>query len=388
MEALGCHVFAGGFTMGVREVFDVKTQLEIHGLGQATVESMGIDFVMGQSWQDWPRLSPCFMFGNPRCTGFSCVTGGYGEDAHGPWSAPTRDIHDFCEYGIANDIPVMCWESVQQAWTTGRPLLDYLRDELFVPKGYRIAHLFINAATFGNAQHRKRYFFLAYKGDRNFNIVPPTPVDRHATVGDVLFDGDLEFREVNYSRFGKFAYDENTAFDIRGEDARILPHLDQNQDMNGFARAHEDLLETLSPKYAEKWWCRTSEMPFSMHSLMRLDPQRFMPVITGNGFRFIHPTQHRSLTVGELCRLMGWPRGIVPRGPNPGAEIGKGICPEVGTWLARQVDHYMNNDWGAEDWASTYDARRGAWVGEESMNGAAEKVFELTALCPEKPTNR
>lgn len=384
-EALGCHTFAGGFTMGVREVFEVKAQLEIHGLGADTVRAMGLDFIMGNTWEDWPKASPCFLYGNPRCTGFSCVTGGYGEDAHGPWSAPTRDIHDFCHYGIGNDIPVMCWESVQQAFSTGRPLLDYLRDELFVPAGYRIAHLFINAATFGNAQHRKRYFFLAYKADKNFNIVPPSPVTKHATVGDIILNGDLEHRETNLTRFGAEPYDEDSSFDIRGEDLKIMPHLPHNLDINGFARLHEDLLDKLSPHYGEKWLFRDSPMPFSMHSIMRLQANRFMPVITGNGFRFIHPVHDRTLTVGELSLLMGWPAGQIPCGKNPGAEIGKGICPSVGTWLAHQVKLYLDDAWGDEDWESRYCDQRHTWLGNPDVNGAAEKTFELTRLCPPRP---
>jgi len=39
-RALGVHVFAGGFTAGVKRVFEVDAQLEVHGLGVRTAEEI------------------------------------------------------------------------------------------------------------------------------------------------------------------------------------------------------------------------------------------------------------------------------------------------------------------------------------------------------------
>jgi hypothetical protein len=82
--------------------------------------------------------------------------------------------------------------------------------------------------------------------------------------------------------------------------------------------------------------------------------------------------------VGELSAIMGWPMGVIPVGPNPVGQIAKGVVPAVGEWLARQVQHYLQDDWGAEDWESTYDAKQGCWVGQHLADKPTEKVFNLS----------
>lgn len=390
----GCHVFAGGFSFGVNKVIPVERQLEIHGLGRDTAKAAGIDFIEANHWEDWPLPTPksCMLFGNPRCTGFSCMTAGYDETAHGAWSKPTVDIHDLCKYGIKNEYPLICWESVQQAMSVGRPLLDYLRDEMFVPNGYRIAHLMINAATFGNAQHRKRYFFMAYKADRNFNINPPDVVPRHTTVGDVILIPELLERDAQPARFTKKTrYSPDSYIWKTEEEERIIKVFPQGVDMNTFARHRLEIVRHYFPKAARQWDRRTSEMPFSMHCLHRLDPEYYCPVISGSAGRFLHPTLDRSITVREAARLMGWPADVVPIGDNPYGQIGKGVCPEVGTWLAQQALHYLNNDWGQDDWESSYDDRRGEWNGTDYTGHEIkppEKTFDLTRYAPQKPVAR
>lgn len=383
----GCHVFAGGFSFGVREVMDVPRQLEIHGLGEKTVKAAGIDFIMGNTWEDWPSPSPgaVMLFGNPRCTGFSCTTAGHDEAVHGAWSAPTKDIHDLCHYGVKHDYQLVCWESVQQAMTVGRELLDYLRDKIFVPNGYRIAHLMLNAASFGNPQHRKRYFFMAYKADKPFNIKPPPLLERHATCGDVLFRDDLLKTDVQFSRFGKKSiYGPDHANDKTDDEWRVMPHLPQGWDLNRFAREKYDVLERVSAKYARTWRERSSDMPFSMHSLMRVRGDGFMPVISSSASRFVHPTLDRTLTLRELSLLMGWPEGVTPLGEMPIGQIGKGIVPAVGTWLAEQAKLYLEDSWGGEDWESSYYKSTQQWHGEDS-HSKVEKSFLMTDYCPEKP---
>jgi site-specific DNA-cytosine methylase len=284
-------------------------------------------------------------------------------------------------YGVKHNIPVICWESVQQAWTVGRPLLDYLRDRYCVPNGYRIAHLFINAASFGNAQHRKRYFFLAYKDDKLFNIVKPNIPDRHSTVRDVL-NTVVQVDEPHVSMF-KGDYSPDSFMKRPPDDVACMPVLPQGRDMNWMGRNMLEELRAVSPKYGQTWDLRTSDMPFSMHCIQRLHPDKFMPVISGSAGRFVHPDHDRPITVRECAKLMGW-GDIVPCGPNPIGQIGKGICPEVGKWLAEQVMLYLDDHW-KDDWESSYDDKTGRWNGDYFSDRPVEKKFDLTRYCPEKP---
>ena len=391
MRALGCHVFAGGFTQGVRKIFDVEAQMEIHDLGRDTVESMGIEFFRTERWEDWMERTELidvdFLFGNPRCTGFSCVSAGCGEDAHGAWSKPTKDAHEFCQFGVRAGIPIICWESVQQAITVGKELLDYFRDEVFLPNGYRVAHVLCNAGSFGNAQHRKRYFFVAYREDLKFNVTAPALPERHTTINDVIMNDEMLGADTYPTKFRRDTeYTEHAWWKPTDAELALIPHLPEGWCFNTLARRREEVLEEHSPLHHEKWRFRTSDMPFSMHCVSRLNKQGYCPVLAGSCFRYAHPVLHRLCTVGELSALMGWE--FIPKGHSPFAQLGKGIVPSVGTWIAEMVQKSLLGEWNGEDWDCAYDDVNGVWVGQNHAVTPPEKTFNLTRYCPEKPRNK
>lgn len=378
MKAVGVHVFAGGFTMGVQRECDVITQLETHDFGGETARQF-VPFLNAERWEDWPVIECEMVYGNPRCTSFSCITAGYDACTHGPWAKQTQDVHDLCAYGVKVAAPVIVWESVQQAFTVGRPLLDRLRDEVFVPAGYRIAHLFLNAASFGNAQRRRRYFFVAYSNDLRFNVEPPDLQPRATTVRDVL--QHFTARNVRPAEFNRCdEYDGDCYVKLNLDESSVVPHLSQGVSLNSFAREHEDLLEVVSPRYYETWMCRESGMPFSMHCIRRIRWNACSPTLWGACHRLIHPLFDRPLTVRELSALMGW--RILPRGLKPAAQIAKGVVPAIGTWLAQQVRLCLDEAWGRDDWQATYNSRNGCWEGEYLRRDETEKTFNLTRYEP------
>lgn len=365
--AVGIHVFAGGFTAGVKNVMPVQYQLETHGFGLETATKMcGVECINSPA-VDWPHIDASFAYGNPRCTGFSTITSGYDERIHGPWAAATCDIHEFCNY-VADRYDIVIWESVQQAYSVGKPLLDYLRDDIFAPKGYRIAHVFINAASCGNSQLRKRYFFVAYRSNKNFNIVPPTLNQYLTSVWDAI--GDLEDRETN--EMDSHDYDENSYVRLTPDEKVVAKQLNYGWDVNQFLQYR---FKDAPKNYQEKWLNRTSALPFSLHSIRRISYMLPCPTLFSSSNRILHPIHERPLTVLELARLMGWGDNI-PVGKFPMAQIAKGVVPAVGEWLAQQAVHYLDNDWGDDDWESSYDHRKGEWVGK-STNGQLEKTFVL-----------
>jgi len=371
-KALGVHVFAGGFTLGVNKVHNVDTHLETHGFALDTAEKVcGVNTVNSDA-KDWPKIEADWVFGNPRCTGFSCITSGYSEETHGAWAKQTRDIHELMEYGVKNDYPVICWESVQQAYSTGRELLDYLRDQWCVPNGYRIAHLFINAGTFGCPQMRKRYFFLAYKKDANFNIVPPDLYPWRPATYDPLYQmKDMEAYE--YPFHTSDGYDGGAYCQLSEDEKEVVPLLPNGYCLNRFAKYSPT---SLPEHYRFVWMARTSDMPFSLHCISRTSWLNQFPTMSSSCIRQIHPEHHRPFTVRELAAAMGWGDNI-PVGRNPGAQLAKGVVPAVGQWLAEQVDLYLDNHWGNEDWESSYNHRDCVWEGDD-VHGADEKVFNLT----------
>lgn len=369
MNAVGIHVFAGGFTMGVKKVMPVTCQLEKHGFGLKTAEEVvGVPCINGK---DWPDVDAQFAFGNPRCTGFSTITSGYDETTHGPWAKQTCDVHDLCNYA-AGRYDVICWESVQQAYTTGRPLLDYLTHDVFAPKGYRIAHLFINAATFGNCQQRKRYFYVAYRGSKAFNITPPDIKLHYSVLYDAIWNlRDRETREQIKNSSDEYDFDTYIKLtDNEKASAEVLPN---GWCLNALAKhATQDLPDA----FYDKWIMRNSPMPFSLHCIHRANWLRPCSTIHSSSNRIIHPDLNRPLTVGEISHIMGWD-GKIPLEASPIAQLAKGIVPAVGEWLTEQVVAYLNNDWGSDDFESTYNDKTCTWEGKDST-GQLQKTFDLT----------
>jgi site-specific DNA-cytosine methylase len=244
-----------------------------------------------------------------------------------------------------------------------------LRDELFAPHGYRIAHIFVNALSFGNPQFRQRYFFVAYKGDRNFNVEPPDLPDYQPTVFDMI--GHLRNVETRGAN-GVLEPDDYTLLKPAYMEAlKVLPN---GFHLNSLGRCASHLLPS---ELKEIWDSRTSEIPFSLHCPRRLTWFASSPVLTGSCAKLIHPQQHRPCTLRELSLLMGW-HDTCPIGQDQAAQLGKGVCPDVGRWLAQQVNHYLSDAWGSEDWESKYNPSTGIFMGGD-CHGAIEKCFDLNS---------
>ena len=375
--------------MGMKRVHRVEAQLEIHNFGKETCEAHDTKFINAEHWTEWPKLSGSFVFGNPRCTSFSSLSGGASASARGAFADPTKDIMDLVQYGVNYNYPVIAFESVQQAYTVGKALLNQLRDTLFRKNGYRICHVFVNTHAEGNAQKRRRYFFIAYKAGKNFNVYAPNLPKKGTTVGDVICNADIVGKETRAVRLYSVDHAEPTDY-VRltpCEDA-ALPHLKPGECLNQLAqRLGLEGMRKIHPELADTMLRTVSQIPFSLHCVRRLKQYSHCPTIAGTSARFVHPFLNRPCTVEEIALLMGWPKGFTPIGKNPIGQIGKGVVPATAEWLGHQITAYLNDDWGAEDFESSWDKSTKQWVGNDysSCNTEpVEKVFNLTYYLPEE----
>jgi len=386
-RGVGIHCFAGGFTMGMKTVMPVVGQLEIHNFGGETCKAHKTKFMNADTWRGWDDYKSewegcSFCYGNPRCTSFSSYSAGSNSTVRGPNAKPTRDIWDLCRFGIHADFDLIAFESVQQAYTVGRPLLDILRDDLFVPAGYRIAHLFVNTAAEGNAQKRRRYFFVAYRNNKNFNVMRPNLPEFRTTVGDVL--GPLLGRKTVGGKLwgNNNPWTPDTYTEFNAQEKVMIPILRQGESYHDVATKRLEEMKRVSPYHYDKYVYRLSEVPFSLHAPCRLKWNGHCPTIASSFGNNIHPTLDRPITALETAALMGWPKNFVPVGAQPIAQIAKGVVPATGAWLGEQIKLYLNDMWGDDDFSTTYNHHTGQWVGENHTDKPIEKVFKLTNYLP------
>jgi site-specific DNA-cytosine methylase len=233
----------------------------------------------------------------------------------------------------------------------------------------------LTAAAFKCCQNRRRYFFVAYKNDRNFNVCAPQ-LDEYRTVTRDVIE---KYEGLKTTEFGKGeSYTDDSSRRLNVNEMVVVPHLDHGWSLNSFARHHTDMLPE---KYKRIWDYRASEMPFSMHTIYRLPYDTFAPTMTSGCGKLIHPKFHRACTIRELASMMG--NDFTPVGPDPFGQIAKGICPAVGTWLAEQARMYLDDEWGSDDFASKYDAKLGMFVdNDEARRSEHEKVFKMTDFRP------
>ena len=375
VEAVGCHVFAGAFTAGMKKVYDVAAQLETHGFALDTARDVVGVHVQNSDPKDWPQLKGKVLFGNPRCSGFSTTTAGYDESSHGSWCKQTEDIHQIMEYATGH-FDIVIWESVQQAMKTGRELLDYLRDKYAIPNGYRIAHVKLNAASFDNAQNRKRYFFVMYRESLGpFNVDAPKITPFYYTLYDEIYKDKDRETFAYIPRHHGIEYGPDHYVQLTDTEMQAIPAIPNGWCLNATARY--PIARSGLPKIMQdKWELRNSDMPFSLHCIRRLSWMRPCPTIASSSTRFIHPELERPLTVGELAKCMGWDFGI-PVGKAPVAQIGKGVIPKLATWLAEQCEACFNKKWGSDDWEVKYNHHKSIWEGGDAT-GQVEKTLDLT----------
>lgn len=387
-QALAIHVFMGGISVGVNKHLETVGQLEAFDLGQATAR-LNFQYPVVQADPDkaWPdataellarvgAFQPPVIYGNPRCTGFSCLNGGLDSDAHGPWARQTKDIHDIFKLlpRLGYRPSIVCFESVQQLGSVGRPLLQHLVETY--GQGYRVAELYHCATQFGNAQHRARVVFMLYDEKLQcpalevtermlwFNRLPagspPWPLDpkgnpRHITLGDVLHDPLLLETPATLLDAKP---SEHLGWNDVVEKSPVIPPMcggDGPDDrlMNHYSfmlvdpddtRAHiwaqlapgtslNDLSDeqlAVSRRHLET---RMRGSGFSLHATRRPHPDKACPVIYSASGHYLHSIFNRPLSVRECMRLMGLPDDFVIVGSDQIAQLGKGVTCQVGEWL-------------------------------------------------------
>jgi site-specific DNA-cytosine methylase len=273
---------------------------------------------------------------------------------------------------------ILIMESVRQAYTGGRPLMQRLRARLEELTGlrYDLYHVMQDAIDLGGAARRPRYFMVLSQVP--FGVEYPR-LRRRPLLKDIwsdLTNHPLTWQSQPYRRPATWWTEGPragcTTFDghavHRGLPIeRALELMDQVSGNGGWpagwsiGRVAKHAYETMGklpaswdhmlPKLLAKDW----HMGFA--SITRWDADRPGRVIMGSALDMVlHPSEPRTITHREAARVMGFPDDwrILPlRGQaNLRATWGKGItviCGRwIGEWCRASLDGHPGGNTGVE----------------------------------------
>lgn len=326
--ALGAYVFAGGFTLGVSEHFEIATHFEGDGAYGVSTFRLNFPHVPVFHGPDrWPaeryRGKVDFIFCNPPCAIFSPlgVSMTRGPNA---WRTDPRTNCWRQSFSLLERVQpkVLAIESVPGAYAAkkGRPLMHELAaqaNEL----GYHVTFLFVDGQWLGLPQRRRRFFFIAHR------------------IGLDLKPGNWAPAPTPRELFREFDGDPGVFRPIKGD---VIPKLLPQVPPGGSLKRRWRELNPNPNKWKRYPDGRVKGRPMFMQHRIPLD--RVAGTFTGN--YWYHPTENRLLGIRELCLLNGFPPDYKFAGDSRGwpSLIARGVMPPVGEWISRQVRDALANN--------------------------------------------
>lgn len=323
--ALGCHIYAGGHTLGVRQAgFDVPIHLEEGPFGVETaVKNLGVEVRVGRSVRaasavcaapdrvsagldlsSWRahEFRGCvdWLYGNPPCAAFSTL--GVGARVRGEASDYVRCTERLFALIDVVEPTVFSWECVTGALTAGRAFVERMIASVHA-LGYDVHGVVLDAADCGLPSHRRRFFFVASKVEVAFER-PAAPRTTPRGAWAAMAARGFPIGEGRAS----------------GNEVKLVASMPP-----GWGRVRDHAIKIGSKL-----------RPFA--SRRRLGFDELAPTIAG-GPDYYHPTEPRYLTVREQQVLAGYPPEYEFIGSihQRYAQIGKAVTPPAARWLGGQV---------------------------------------------------
>lgn len=314
--ALGANIFAGLFTVGVKQAgFKVLGHLEHgpYGVATAKLNFPDIDIRVGREhWKEEDfKKKVNFMFCNPPCAAWSnAASKGGANQIRGAWDTQVdrlRYVYDCAEAGIRIRPDAWCWESVSQAFEADRPFVTQIA-EMWNDAGWHTTVLLQNNLYLGAPQHRVRMFLIAHRHPLAWPSLMPKQ-----TVREVLkkmkkaTEKPYEIPKMtpHYARLWKLSANHGgylrKTFEVEGRGG----------------------LEGGTPSVLYK----------------RLDLDKPAPVMLSS-LKRCHPTEPRYLNWSEWLALCGVPHTFktsVRAAEAATQELARAVLPPVGRWLATAV---------------------------------------------------
>lgn len=320
-EAVGVHIFAGGFSLGMKQAgFRVRAHFEASEYGVATSKANHPELDVWTDPGKWEghvgQYQPDVVFCNPPCAPWSAagskVKGGKRDYSAG---ADPRDPRVACfhqAFGFLKVRPkVLAIESVTRLWTAGRALADGLIAQA-TDDGYETSVVLHDGLECGLPQRRKRVFLVFHRvGIEWARPSEPGPRTVREAFADLL-DPDQEIGRVC------------------PEWAELIP------DVPPGGRLRDAYMR----RWGESRWDEARGVyggrPGFLRRRLKWDAPS--PTVTGDPCLY-HPEENRVLSVREAQVLCGYPAdyefvGAIGR---KYAQIAQAVTPPVGRWLGKTL---------------------------------------------------
>ena len=322
MKALGVYIYAGGFSLGVREHFEVVGHLEDGPFGVQTVRYNLPEIQVYEEPAMWPldRFQDLdLLYGNPPCSPWSNARqverskqpAGY--DHFASWRTDVNVRFTETLFDVLDCLrpKVFVWESTNSTFVRGTELIQEKVDWC-VDHGYQVYLVLIDASRLNLPQLRRRFFFFVAS---RFKLGWDKPNGKPSTVREAWSGRD----EVP----GKVAGN-------RGVHVMEL------------VKRYKNVRSCLNRLYTQFYLPSLEDPSMAVKKppfcLKRVAFDQPSYTVLGAP-DIIHPTQDRFLTVKEQQLLCGYPESYEFQGSvaKQYQQVGKAVMPPVAAWLARGI---------------------------------------------------
>lgn len=333
--------------------------------------------ITGWNWEDEFSENPLdwhipkdvsVVIGSPPCAGFSTMSRA---DFRGIDSPANIHMKRLITYAGRVAPEVVAFESVQQAFTGGRELMQRFRAQMESTTGYEydIHHLLHNNASLGGAAQRKRYFFVLSRVP--FGVDPPTPKrvpDLIESIGDLRGLADTwELQPYVYPDTWWSSRRRSDDGMVDGHHTRKLTHANRINELLYWMDGEwpegapiQEVVKACYTKYGrlpDLWRSQEDALvkknfDMGFNQTIRWRSDRPARVLTGAALsQAFHPTETRLFTFRETMRIQGWPDnwrlGGVRNIARHGLFAGKGVPVDASRWLGVWVKASLEGNPGS-----------------------------------------